>query len=67
MNQKHVDQLIWEMVPIKICYQGMLDQLGMMNNHLECLTQYQKQSVVEVLHSTSEEMKKHRNCWKSNT
>jgi uncharacterized C2H2 Zn-finger protein len=36
----------------------MLNQLGTMNNHLECLTQYQKQSVVEVLHSTSEEMEK---------
>jgi hypothetical protein len=40
------------------CYQEMLGQLGTMNNHLECLTQYEKQIVVEVLHSTSEEMKK---------
>jgi hypothetical protein len=40
------------------CYQEILGQLGMMNNYLECLMQYQKQSVVEVLHSPSEEMKK---------
>jgi hypothetical protein len=40
------------------CYQEMLSQLETMNNHLECLTQYQKQSLVEVLHSTSEEIKK---------